>query len=185
MTLTFKLEQNISLTDLYIKDESIYNSNITITGYKIEYKPYSNDILGDPAVYETTDLSEIETFSKGIYIPIENFEILGYGVTSLVDNVYIFTISITYNTDTEFGLKSSTDSLEYFYQGIYNTYTQSHLDYNWTDRYIKDKSNLLVIADEMTRLDNLLLAANNEARPEEFVSILTNLQKYFTLSYDN
>lgn len=183
MTLLFNIEQSITQDSIYFKDNTVYDSDISITEYNIIYKPYLSDSSDTEYIYTITDEISIASMLSGIYIDTTDFN-EGLATSSILDGAYSFTIKVTYNDLTSV---SNIETLEYvalFYQGIYNTYSQIHLDYDWTKRYKELNSNLLDIAEELTWIDSLRLASENQSRPDEFVSILNNLQNYFTIRYD-
>lgn len=183
MTLLFTIEQNITLDKIFFKDDTEYDSDATVTKYVITYKPYLAEDGDTEYTYEITDLASLSMIKTGMYISPSDFND-GSGDATMADGAYTFDIEAIYNTTTTLNLSLLLTYVGQFYQGVYNTYGQIHLNYDWTQRYKEDTRYILQLAEELTWIDSLKLASENQNRPEEFISILTNLQRYFTFTYD-
>jgi len=185
MNLKFELSQSITLLDLYVRDTTQYASDVIISKYRIEYKTYIPGLT--TYYYEAATSIKIDNILSGEYIPISEFTDVNDELvhpTSIEDDAYEITIVVTYDDSSGTDLTLETEIIKCFYQGIYNTYSQLHLTYDWTSRYKESTKELLQIAEELTWMDSLKLSSENTQKPEEFLEILESLQKYFTLEYD-
>jgi hypothetical protein len=186
--LLFKIEQSIDLSEIFIKDESIYSTEQSLTEYVVEFSPY-NDISGDNVYsYTINDPDDIALVLVGLYIPINRFVNTTDAtntISTISDGAYSFKVESYLFTEP-----NTIDVEEFiytacFFQEVLNTYSRKHLEYDWTQRYKENSSELLSISQELTWIDSLKLSSTNYNRATEFIFILETIQKYFVLNYDN